>query len=1175
MIAKRWAILLAAGLMSSADADVLLLPKDAVKSGKVKLTKDMLDYWQNGGSFSWTFTLDKPMNGESLSIEYSAIAPRAVQFSIDGAAAETVTLAKTGTWNNWKSVAIKNLSLPAGEHTITFSYEGKGKEYAVNVRNVKVGGSVAQVSETKKAAPSVKSDDLSLSFKNAALSGAIKKSAKSLNYWGKTGKASWDFNLDAPVKTGLLVKYAAPVARQLRLEIPGVLDEVVDFPATGGWLKFETKQIKEISLPAGKHSISLTYDGKSFCIDLVEVKLGKATAEKATKAVTKKAPQKPEVAAVVFDDQYPEVYSKKANWADTMVALRAAYSSPEMRALSNGKLFLNAKDGNAIWSDFAKECDWFLQDNQVHGEWGKGLFDARGDFRNYLDQSRNSDLEKKLIQHVLAELGENAGPLKAEANALIAKNPSPDNAAWLNLYEKMCAKRRQIRLAPLLKETKQIVYTTHTSMGGIYLATSTSGHKPGSEMRIIDLSPIEKGLPLKDEVLFNTNDGVVRDPEVSFDGTKLLYAARKSYKGTGTVGRLAPATGNYKIYEMDLATRESRQLTFDDTYGADFEPCYLPNGDIMFSSDRGVHEVTCGWGDSANLFLMNKDGKYARRVGFDQTQTAFPHLLDDGRVVYTRRDYNDRGQSYAHALFVMNPDGSHQTEYYGNNSMAPTSIQHTRSIPGTHKAMGIAGGYHTTQGGKIVTIDTTKGTQNYDGLSFYNWTPTPLDKINNENFCRVGEQFTHPYPFNEKSLLVSMAPIGGYLTSSHGGLDNKKEKEFMRYKLYYMTLDGRREMLASHPTLSCMQGVPVRPRETPMARASALDYSSDKSTCYVQDVYYGPSAEGIKRGTIKKLRVIELFYKPITIGAGGWGPSRKEVGPGRKYSGYGWHSVLPVGVGSVSFDAKEILGEVDVHEDGSAMFEIPARTPVYFQLIDENGLAVQTMRSWATLMPRENFSCVGCHEENDSAPLPNTRTTAMTQAPQKLQPVKYLTGQPFSYAKTIQPIFNQHCVSCHAPGKKAAKIDLSDTIVEDGKDHKGTEMTRLKFYQSYLTLLDVKWDNGKRGKRLDQGRPNKWVDYYTRMATTELTPPYYAGSTKSGIIKMLQNGHGKTQITKEEIGAISAWIDLNVPFIGEYDEMNIWDDSAKERYAEKLGMRHKMEAIEAENIKAFIEAGQP
>jgi hypothetical protein len=255
------------------------------------------------------------------------------------------------------------------------------------------------------------------------------------------------------------------------------------------------------------------------------------------------------------------------------------------------------------------------------------------------------------------------------------------------------------------------------------------------------------------------------------------------------------------------------------------------------------------------------------------------------------------------------------------------------------------------------------------------------------------------------------------------------------------------------------------------------------------------------------------------------------------------------------------------------MFEVPARTPFYFQLVDENGLVVQTMRSWATLMPNETFSCVGCHEENDSAPLPQaSKSIAMQNAPQTLQPLHDISGKPFSYPKLVQPIWDKHCISCHAPGKKAEEIDLSATLVKDYLEEQSAGSTRRKYNQSYLTLLKVKWEShGKSGaQRLDYGRPNEWVDYYTRMATTELTPPYYAGSTQSGLIKMLQKGHGKTNLTRSEIDTVAAWIDLNAPYVGEYDEMNIWDDEAKELYKTKLGMRRKMEAIEAENIERYI-----
>jgi hypothetical protein len=999
-----------------------------------------------------------------------------------------------------------------------------------------------------------------LAAKDARLTGpSIRMQDGHLAFWKAGESAEWTFSTSEEADSFLVIAYAAPSDQTIDAWVDGEKRFTCPLPATKDWFMFEDVLPGKIHLQPGEHTLRLTVpSGEGYCINLKQAEF---------------TPKKPQP----FSYEYPSVYSRQDSWAETMVAMRAAFLRPEIEQATwrYGKqltLSLSTKDGKALWTDFPQQSDWFLQDNPIHGEWGNGGYDARKDYKHYLDPDRDSLLEQKLIEHVLKEI--DAPDLQKQLNRLTTGPVSPNDPAWLALYETACRERRTQRLAPLLKETRQLIYATHMNMGTIYLATETQGCPDGSQLRIIDLAPEAGGNPLRDELLFDSGNGIVRDPELSFDGKKLLFAWRKTNQNLSTNGRLAPETGNYKIYEMDLASRKIRPLTDDKTYGADIEPCCLPDGNIMFSSMRCVQEVTCGWGDCSNLYIMDKDGKYARRVGFDQTQTAFPHLLNDGRVIYTRRDYNDRGQSYAHALFVMNPDGTFQTEYYGNNSMAPTSIQHTRPIPGSKKTMGVAGGYHTTQGGKLVVIDPSRGRQNYDGLTFFNWTPTPPHEVNNENYCRVGEQYTYPYPFDENSLLVSFSPIGAYLTGSSGALNASKEQGLMLYHLYYMTLDGRRELLAAHPALSCTQAIPVRPRSRPPLRASSVDYTKDSGTCYVQNVYYGPSAEGIEPGSIRKLRVIQLHCKPATIGAGGWSPPRDQVGPGRKYAGYGWHSVLPAGVGSASFDTKTILGEAEVHADGSAMFEVPARTPIYFQLIDENGLAAQTMRSWATLMPNENFSCVGCHEENDSAPLPGSnRTAALQRPPQKLQPVYDFSGKPFSYPQQVQPLWDQHCIACHAPGKKGEKIDLTGTLISDNPEDRGVFSTRRKFNRSYLTLLQVNRVEHARLQtpRLDEGRPNQWVDYYTRMATMELTPPYHSGSTQSGLIQLLLQGHGKTRLTPGEIATVAAWIDLNVPYVGEYDEMNIWDDAAKELYRSKMQMRRKQEAIEIENIKTFIQ----
>ena len=836
--------------------------------------------------------------------------------------------------------------------------------------------------------------------------------------------------------------------------------------------------------------------------------------------------------------------------------------SKELSAMrTRGNYLFSDKAAKKMWRKYPLQTDWFFQDNEKNYNWGYMVgYDPRGDFNYFFKKCRSNSFEKNLIKGVAKELGED----------ITIPHYKAGDSSWFVLYSKLCRKRRYQRLLPLLDKSEKIIYATHMNMGDIYLATETQSCPKGSQLRVLDLSPLREGRPLIDSLLFDSNNGIVRDPELSFDGKKLLFAWRKSREEVKTTGALAKPTGNYKIYEMELSSKKLRQLTDDSTYGADFEPCYLPNGDILFSSARIVQEVTCGWGDCSNFFLMNKDGKYARRIGFDQTQTAFPHILNDGQVVFTRRDYNDRGQTYAHSLFIMKIDGTNQTEFYGNNSCEPTSFQHTRAIPGSDKVISIAGGYHTKQGGKLLILDPKKGQQGYEGVEFINWDYKK--KITaNDMYGREGEQYQYPFALTEDHIIVSMAPIGGYLMSRNGYLNNSLEHELMRYKLYFMNLNGGRELLAADPVLSCTQGLPIQSRKVPEIATSTVDYRKNHGTMYVQDVYFGPAVEGVKKGSVKKIRVSKIFYKPVSIGGACWAPPLDQIGPGKKYSSFGQHSVTPVGVGTASFDAKEIIGEAIVHEDGSAMFEVPAREPIYLQLLDKDNQVIQSMRSWATLMPNESFSCVGCHEDNNSVPQGKSITTAMKNPPQKLMDFAGVSGRPFSYPKMVQPIFDKNCVSCHSPGKKGQQVDLTDAIVLDNHEERGYDSTRRRFYKSYLTLLKADNYRGSgKWRRLDVGRPNEWVDYYTRLLTVELVPPYYAGSATSGLIKMLREGHNGVELTADEISIICAWIDLNVPFVGEYDEMHDWDKKAIELYKTKNGLRNKMEEIDKENIKELI-----
>ena len=372
-----------------------------------------------------------------------------------------------------------------------------------------------------------------------------------------------------------------------------------------------------------------------------------------------------------------------------------------------------------------------------------------------------------------------------------------------------------------------------------------------------------------------------------------------------------------------------------------------------------------------------------RRLSFDQVHTNYPTLTEDGRVIYTRWDYNDRGQIFPHGLFQMNTDGTSQTEVYGNNSYFPTSILHARGIPGTGKYIAIFSGHHTFQRGKLGIIDPSKGRQENTGAQLI--APireTKAERI--DHYGQEGEQFSHPYPINEREFLVSYRPT--------------PEGPF---GIYWFDIDGNHHRLAFDASISSSQPTPLAPRVPFPQRASTVDWSVDYGTYTMQDVHIGPGLEGIERGKAKKLRVIALDYRSVGVGANGnYGPAGGAI------------VSTPIAAGHGTWDVKIPIGDAEIYEDGSASFKVPARTPLYFQVLDENGHSIQTMRSWSTLQPGEHFACIGCHEDKNSTVRATRQSMAMIRGPQELVPF-YGAPRGFSFPNEIQPILDKHCIECH------------------------------------------------------------------------------------------------------------------------------------------------------------------
>ena len=602
---------------------------------------------------------------------------------------------------------------------------------------------------------------------------------------------------------------------------------------------------------------------------------------------------------------------------------------------------------------------------------------------------------------------------------------------------------------------------------------------------------------------------------MSYDGKRILFSWKKS------------ATGDdYHLYEMDAATRKVRQLTAGLGF-ADYEGVYLPNGDIMFSSTRCVQNVDCWHVSVSNMYLMNKNGKYMRRIGYDQVHTNYPQVHpESGLVTYTRWEYNDRGQIYPQPLFRMYPNGAQQTEYYGNNSYFPTAILHARGIPGTGKVLAVLSGHHTHQRGKLAVIDPSRGRQETSGVTLVAPVQTLHGTIKIDRYGQGGDQWQYPYPLDEDNYLVTFRPHGE-----------------RRFGIYFMNKEGERVLLASDPAISCNQPVPLAPRPLPPQPTYPTDWRRKTGAYTIQNIYHGPGLKGIARGSVKKLRVVALDFMATDIG--------RKHGPSTISDLAAW-------------DVKIVLGETPIYEDGSAAFEVPARTPVYFQAIDAHGHVVQTMRSWSTLMPGETFSCVGCHEFKNET-IPNQPTTMALRAGVKpLEPFYDVTGRGFSFPKMIQPILDARCVRCH---DGSTPPDLRDTPVWD-------KAARKFWNRSYHVLISTDRPAGP-ANDTDQrlgviAEKSRYLNWIGRWSVPVMIPPYSHGSSLSPLISLLQSGHEGVRMTREEMDKIACWIDLALPHSGEWTEGMTPEDT--EQYMRVYKKRRDWEKQEALFLQEYIDA---
>ena len=495
-------------------------------------------------------------------------------------------------------------------------------------------------------------------------------------------------------------------------------------------------------------------------------------------------------------------------------------------------------------------------------------------------------------------------------------------------------------------------------------------------------------------------NGDVSSPEISYDGTKIVFSMRR------------PADNSWNIWTLDVATKNLTQLTFDDALEVfdDLHPHFLVDGRVVFSSsrqqtsrqhlaDNNIEPFSFLDAKARHpgslLHVINADGSGLKQISFHSGHDRDVALLSNGKIMFNR--WEASGQRNHFPIISMNPDGTGIETLYGayskgNSFFSPRELPNGNIIAIHAPVSGSHGA------GALVEIDIKQFGDMQDktsGLADGSVAQKQLSlkTINIEPGVSQYGRYLSPYPVfdNSNRILVSWSASQQTEINDLQSATVKNIEGRPSFGIYILELDSKKmtPVVNASSGLMAYDAIAVQPRTAPVLIEDAFSgaggtlnaalEAADQGVLHVRSVY-DTDSNNLLAPSMMIASEGEMIAQ-IPAPADDSRQTVADIAAIKDLSNINYRTVedrparfvrvttavaVPAGagqdlVGAAGSVMQQILGYSEVEPDGSVLVKVPADTPLAISVLDAKGRAITNHTAWFQVRPGEVLECAGCH----------------------------------------------------------------------------------------------------------------------------------------------------------------------------------------------------------------------